>query len=214
MFAKAYDLLMADVDYEAIYTWLEPYLKADDVIMDAGCGSGYLLEELIKRNYRAIGIDIDSSMLSIALDRLVEKQLKAELYEHDLRDSLGVKVDVILMMFDVINYFKGASKIFRNMYHGLNKGGRLILDLYKEEVLEEYKDYQEEDESLIAYQWNIQAHHQKLIHLVTVQQETNRIIQYVKPLNYYVNLLNSLGFKVEIKEGPDQRKHYVIAYKL
>jgi SAM-dependent methyltransferase len=214
MFAKAYDLLMADVDYEAIYRWIAPYLFDTDVIIDAGCGSGYLLEELLKNNYRTIGIDIDSSMLSIALDRLVEKQLLAELYEHDLRDSLGVKVDVILMMFDVINYFKGASKIMKNMYQGLKQGGRLIIDLYKEEVLTEYKDYHEEDVTPISYAWTIESYENKLTHYVKIDQETNKIVQYVKPLAYYVDLLHQIGFKVEVKDGPDQRKHYLIAYKM
>jgi len=214
MFAKAYDQLMADVDYEAIYLFLAEYLKENDVIIDAGCGSGYLLLELVKRNHVAIGIDIDSSMLSIALDRLVESQLKAELYEHDLRNPLGVKVDVILMMFDVINYFKGAMKIISNLYKGLNSGGRLIMDLYKEEVLVEYKDYYEEDVNPIDYQWSIKTNQNQLIHHVTVNQETNQIIQYVKPLTYYVELLESVGFKVDVKQGPDQRKHYIIAYKL
>ena len=27
MFARAYDLLMADVDYDQIYKWLKPYIK-------------------------------------------------------------------------------------------------------------------------------------------------------------------------------------------
>jgi SAM-dependent methyltransferase len=213
MFAKAYDLLMADVDYEAIYIWLAPYLAKDDVIIDAGCGSGYLLEEFVKREYRVIGIDIDSSMLSIALDRLTEKQLNAELYEHDLREPLGVKVDIILMMFDVINYFKGASKIFKNLYKGLNQGGKLILDFYKEEVLEDYRYYEEEADLPINYRWTIQSEGSRLIHHVTAGQETNQIIQYVRSKNYYLDLLVSLGFDVELKEGPDERKHYLIAYK-
>jgi len=213
MFAKAYDLLMADVDYEAIYLWLAPYIAKDDVIIDAGCGSGYLLEEFVKRDYLAIGIDIDSSMLSIALDRLTEKQLNAQLYEHDLRESLGIKVDVILMMFDVINYFKGASNIFKNLYQGLNSGGKLILDFYREEVLQDYHDYEEDGEEPISYRWTIHTKKERLIHHVTAGQETNQIIQYVKPKDYYIGLLNSLGFEVSLKDGPDERKHYLVAYK-
>ena len=68
MIAKSYDLLMADVDYEQLLNFIEPYLKKDDFILDAGCGSGYLLVEFMTKGYQAIGLDLDSRMLSLAYD--------------------------------------------------------------------------------------------------------------------------------------------------
>ncbi|MBE0700813.1 MAG: class I SAM-dependent methyltransferase, partial [Acholeplasmataceae bacterium] len=66
MFAKIYDALMADVDYEAICQWLKPHLRINDLVLDAGCGSGFLLVELMKNGYDTFGFDQDTAMLSLA----------------------------------------------------------------------------------------------------------------------------------------------------
>ncbi|TNF08583.1 MAG: class I SAM-dependent methyltransferase [Bacillota bacterium] len=213
MFAKAYDLLMSDVDYEQLYTFIKPYLKQDDTIIDAGCGSGYLLRELLKNHHQVIGIDLDASMLAIAREKLIRDDLSTALYEHDLREPLFIKVDAILMMFDVINYFKGSKRILRNLYHALNRGGKLIFDVYKESVLKEYEYYLEEDSEPFSYRWEIQTkNHHMTHHLVTPFGEDS-VKQYVYPMSYYENILNDLGFTYEILNGPDERKNYVIAYK-
>ena len=213
MFARAYDLLMADVDYEAIYLWLKPYLKENNTIIDAGCGSGYLLLELLKNNHQAIGIDNDTEMLSLALDKLQENELNPMLFEHDLRDSIGVQVDVILAMFDVVNYFKGLKQVFKNIYQALNPNGLFIFDIYKEEVFELYDNYTEIDDQPFHYEWHVKTKGNQLYHQVKIENEIEEIKQYVYPVSYYQELLESLGFKVEISDGIDIRKHYVIAYK-
>ena len=213
MFARAYDLLMADVDYEAIYTWLKPYLKENKTILDAGCGSGYLLVELLKNKHEAIGVDIDSNMLSLAYDKLREADLSANLFEHDLRESLGVTVDVILSMFDVVNYFKGLKTVFKNIYNGLNAHGIFIFDVYKIDVLTTYSNYIEIEDEPIHYEWRIRSSHSQLIHEVNIGDETVEITQYVYDLSYYLDLLHQQGFKTEVREGLDIRKHYIIAFK-
>lgn len=214
MFARAYDLLMSDVDYASIYDWMKPYIKPTDTIIDAGCGSGYLLMEFLKHNHPAIGIDIDSNMLSIAQERLIKEGLPVMLYEHDIRLSLGVKSDVIVMMFDVINYFKGAKKVFYHLYQALEENGRLIFDMYKESVLEDYQDYIETDDDPIAYRWHMTSKNHVLNHKLEIEDEIDYVKQYVYPLSYYLDLLKALGFDVKVTDGPDERKHYVIAYKL
>ncbi len=213
MFAKAYDLLMADVDYDAIYRWLKPYLNKKKMILDAGCGSGYLLLELLKNGYQAMGIDIDTKMLSIANDRLVTNHLKPILYEHDLKDPLDVQVDVVLMIFDVVNYFKGIRGVFKNVYRALNDGGTFIFDVYKEDIVEAYNGYTEIDDEPIPYEWHITTKKNQLIHQITINKKTEVIKQYVYAISYYEKILKSVGFTVETKSGVDIRKLYFIAYK-
>lgn len=213
MFSKAYDLLMSDVDYNQIYQVVKPYISYNDFMVDAGCGSGYFLIELLQNEHQAIGIDMDSSMLAIALEKLTSLGLPAKLYEHDLRNPLGAKADVIFMMFDVINYFKGAKRILRNMHTGLNTKGRLIFDVYKEEVLGTYHDFMEINDEPFDYQWEIKTDKHVMIHTLTIQDEKEMVRQYVYPLPYYLNILKDLGFTYDITEGPDIRKHYIIAYK-
>ncbi|BCR35638.1 class I SAM-dependent DNA methyltransferase [Mariniplasma anaerobium] len=212
MFSKIYDALMSDIDYEQIYTFLSPYLKADDVVLDAGCGSGYLLQELLLHQVDAMGIDNDDQMLSLAQDRLQTSNLRAPLYHHDLRDKLDIKVDVIVSFFDVMNYLKGIKQVFSNIKDALAPNGLFIFDVYQESVLDDYDGYIENDNEPFDYQWSIKKDQMKLKHKVITNQEIYELTQYVKPLSYYLDILSSLGFKdIQALKGPDIRKHYIIA---
>ncbi len=213
MFSRIYDLLMADVDYSQVYDFVKPYLSDNATILDAGCGSGYLLLELLNNGHDALGLDYDSSMLSLANDKIRSKQFNPILYEHDLRMPLGIKVDVILAMFDVVNYFKGIKAVFKNIYQALNEKGVFILDLYQEVVLKQYDNYLEVEEEPIAYEWRTRTNKQIMSHWVKLKNETQTIKQYVYELDYYLKTLTDLGFRVEIKKGPDIRKHYLVAFK-
>lgn len=212
MIAKSYDLLMADVDYEQLLNFIEPYLKKDDFILDAGCGSGYLLVEFMSKGYHAIGVDLDSRMLSLAYDKLINLNFKPSLYEHDLRLPFHVKVDVIVMMFDVLNYFKGIKKVIKEARKALNPGGRLIFDIYKTSTLDLYDGYIESESDPIDYTWKIDTKTHRMIHSISMNDEFEKVIQYVYPLSYYENILKEFGFTYKIIEGLDPRKHYIIAY--
>lgn len=212
MFANIYDELMADIDYEQLLLFIEGYLNKNQLIIDAGCGSGYFLRELLKHGYDALGIDRDDQMLALANERLRSENLKAALYNHDLKDEISMKVDVVVSFFDVMNYFKGVKRIFKNIKRALNKEGLFIFDVYKESVLHEYDGYSEEESEPFPYQWTIKSESYKLKHIIRVNQEEHKLTQYVKPLTYYTHILEKLGFnEVLVKEGPDIRKHYIIA---
>ena len=213
MFAEAYDLLMSDVDYDMIYQWMKPYLKPQDLVIDAGCGSGYFLVELLKNNHQAIGIDLDTYMLSRAQKKLQDHHLSTSLYEHDLRKSYHMKADIIVMLFDVINYFKGTQAVFKHAYQALHQGGKLILDLYQEDVMRTYDQYEESDNEPINYHWKINVKNHIIKHELTIDGEKKNIIQYIYPLQHYMDELEHIGFKVKMDKGPDIRKHYLIAYK-
>jgi SAM-dependent methyltransferase len=213
MFHHAYDLLMADIDYEKIYDMIKPYLKPTDLIVDAGCGSGYLLVEFLNKGHQIIGIDMDSDMLSLAYDKLKTLELSAPLYQHDLKKPLHAQADVILAIFDVCNYMKGIKKVFKNIYQALDTGGRFIFDIYSYECLSTYNGYAESDTQPISYHWTIESKGQKMIHRVQLEDETKVITQYIYPLNYYLDILEDLKFKYEVISGPDPRKHVIIAYK-
>lgn len=214
MFSKLYDALMEDVDYGLIYQFIKPYITKEDIILDAGCGSGYLLLELLKRSHHAFGLDKSTEMLSLARDKLMLENLPVELYEHDLRDPFYIKVDVILMMFDVVNYFKGVKKLFKHVYQGLNHGGTFIFDIYKTSVLTEYHNYIETDIDPVKYTWHMTAHKTQLHHKVMIDHVKQDITQYVYALDYYLDILSLYGFSFDVKDGPDSRKYYIIAYKV
>jgi SAM-dependent methyltransferase len=179
MFAKLYDLLMADVDYEALFKWLEPFLSKDDLIVDAGCGSGYMLYQLLQEGYHAIGFDKDSEMLALAANKLKENNLPMHLYEHDLKDFIKIQADVIIAFFDVVNYFKGLKKVFSNIYKMLNQNGVFIFDMYKETHVE---DYYESDIEPLIYEWQVKVKNNRIYHDLMIENQSVQIKQYLHNL--------------------------------
>lgn len=208
MFANFYTEQMADVDYKKIFNFLKPYIKPKDYILDAGCGPGYLLKELIDNNYDAIGVDIDEHMLSIAVN---EFDLNGKVFIHDLRDPLKQKFNVILSVFDVINYFKGVKGVFQNIHRALEDDGIFIFDIYNRKAITKMEGYFEFCKN---YEWETWTENKVINHEINVNN--NRLFeikQYGYELKYYTDVLEEIGFNYEVLDGPDKRKHYIVAKK-
>ncbi|MCK9235215.1 MAG: class I SAM-dependent methyltransferase [Acholeplasmataceae bacterium] len=211
-FADLYDVLMADVDYKQIFAWLIPFLKPNDTILDAGCGSGYFLEVCLRAGHFCWGIDKDERMLALAQQRLQSKNLSALLFHHNLKKPFLSDADVVVSFFDVLNYSKNYRPIVKNIKQNLNPEGRFIFDVYKEDVLQTHDGYYEEETEPLAYTWHIKRSRRTLIHTITHGDDTYLIKQTIYPKEHYLKTLKQVGFKdVQILEGPDPRKHYFIA---
>jgi SAM-dependent methyltransferase len=214
MFEKVYDILMEDVDYRLLLTQFENDINKDHFILDAGCGTGYFLKVLLEENYQAIGLDHNVGMLSLAKEKLSSSGLPQPLFEHDLRHPMGMKFDIIFSLFDVVNYFKGTKKLFNNFYQALNEKGTLIFDVYQKQVINTYDGYSENESEPIAYTWSMKIKGKRLYHEVITEGNTYKTIQYIYPLSYYLDMLKEAGFKdIDVRQGIDQRKFYIIAYK-
>jgi SAM-dependent methyltransferase len=213
MFARIYDLLMEDIDFEPFLSFLSEHLKKDQLILDAGCGSGYIYQGLRLKGYEVIGIDNDSTMLSLAKEKCDKAHIDAKLYEHDLRNPIPVKVDAIVMMFDVINYFKGVKQLIKRLMNALNSDGFLLFDCYKEEMLSVYNNYEEFDDSIIPYTWKTISNKDTITHNIDVDNNTYTIKQYIQSLDYYIEIMKAFNYAFEIIDGPDERKHYIKVYK-
>ena len=72
-FAEVYDLFQDNVPYEQwclyIKGLLEEYGIRDGLVLDLGCGTGSVTEELALAGYDMIGVDNSQEMLQIAMDK-------------------------------------------------------------------------------------------------------------------------------------------------
>lgn len=212
-FATIYDYLQQDIDLEKLLEPILPFLEPRQVLIDAGCGSGHILTYLAGKGYKVIGIDNDTSMLSLAQQKIIENQLSAQLFEHDLRTPLRIKTHQIISLLDVSHYFKGVKKLFRNYYQALLKGGVLILDLYNDKVNERESGCIEN----ISYDWQVTTKDNRISHLLTVLVDNDKynyeLKQYYYPLSYYSNILTQLGFRIQYLKSYDDRKIFLICHK-
>jgi trans-aconitate 2-methyltransferase len=97
--------------------------QPDETILDAGCGSGRVTEELARRAGRVIGVDASADMIAKARERLGPD---ADLRVVDLAElALDEQVDAVFSNA-VFHWVPDHDNLFARIYDTLEPGGRLV----------------------------------------------------------------------------------------
>lgn len=136
-FASVYDLFMDNVPYEQWCSYLVSLLKEyqidDGLVLDLGCGTGSLTEQLAQKGYDMIGVDNSSEMLEIAMGKKAESGLDILYLMQDMRDfELYGTVKAVVSICDSINYIlseEELTRVFQLVNNYLDPGGIFIFDL-------------------------------------------------------------------------------------
>ena len=135
--AEVYNGLMQhDMNYMArcdyIENILDYYDASADIVCDLACGTGVITNELARRGYDMIGVDISSEMLDIARAGAPKERvlyLNQDIKKLDLYGSCGA----FLCLTDGFNYITspktllGILKRIRTCF--IDNGGLLIFDV-------------------------------------------------------------------------------------
>lgn len=103
----------------------------DGLVVDLGCGSGLWAEQLIKRGFDVLGIDISEAMIELARRRAPQAEFRiASLFQADIPPCRAVTSlgECISYLFDTGNDRRGLRQLFRRIYNGLAPGGVFIFD--------------------------------------------------------------------------------------
>lgn len=123
--AETYDRV-SDPQFEWGMKTLERLeLNGDEVVLDAGCGSGRVTAELLKRlpEGRVIAIDGSEAMVEMARAALGER---AEVSYGDLAElEMDSEVDVVFSTA-VFHWLPDHDNLFRRLHRALRPGGRLV----------------------------------------------------------------------------------------
>ena len=95
----------------------QPFVGKDDVVLDFGCGGGYLLAQLECR--RRLGVEINPSARASAKAQGID-------VVEDIRDLVGLPADVIISSHALEHTFQ-PYEILRSLHAALRSGGRLVL---------------------------------------------------------------------------------------
>lgn len=100
--------------------------KENSVILDIGCGTGCIVNELVSKGYRAFGVDKSVAMVELAKQKFPNASVKLG----DAEDSMEFDRETfthILCLNKTIYEFPDKVAFFRNCYHWLVPGGYLVV---------------------------------------------------------------------------------------
>lgn len=100
-------------------------LAGDELVIDAGCGSGRVTELLLERlpGGRVIAVDSSPSMVAAARERL---DGRADVRQADLVElDLGVRADAVLSTA-TFHWIANHERLFACLHRALRPGGQLV----------------------------------------------------------------------------------------
>ncbi len=132
-FAKLYDALMRDVDYDAWAAYINGFLPPACSVAECACGTGELSLRLANAGHKLTGIDISREMLAVASEKARKDGKNIPFVCMDMRHfSLHKPVDAVLCACDGVNYLnsrEAAADFFRAADKALKPGGLLLFDI-------------------------------------------------------------------------------------
>ena len=138
LYAKYYDLLYKDKDYQAEVTYVNTLFEkftSNSVgnILDLGCGTGIHANLFTKFGYQIDGVDISPKMIEQAKETFANNKA-LQFYESDITDfEIKKKYDVVTSLFHVMSYQNNTAdliKSFSTAYNHLKDDGLFIFDFW------------------------------------------------------------------------------------
>jgi len=211
--SKYYDYLQRDMNYQVWVDWVvKQNFKKDISILEIGCGTGTVANELTKLGYTVDAFDYSDEMIRQA--KL--KNSNINFYQDDITTfKVDKKYDLILCFMDTLNYIveeKDIKSSFKNVYNALNDGGIFLFDIHQLDNFDNFDGYLEtgyiED---IEYVWHSygQDYDKNIIHhdfrFVDKDNELKeRHVQRILALKEYKKIYDKL-FKDESMHMDDYR---------
>lgn len=225
-YSQYYDLLYRTKGYSEevkfVTSVIKKYKPNSEKILSLGCGTCSHDILLAKKGFDITGVDISTTMLNIAKQKIEKENLKNKirLIKQDIREmKIKEKHDVAMAMFNVIGYQTSNSDIEKalgNVNRSLKKGGIFFFDCWylpavlKDKPTDRIKEIESKGKRIIR-----RTHSQLLLEKDIIEIkfnieyiEKNKIVEKTEEIHLmrYFSLpeleyiLNSNGFKV-IKIG-------------
>ena len=134
-FAKFYDTLTQDVNYQARAEYSNKLFEQNrlkpEIVLDLACGTGNMSIELAKLGYDVIGVDSSIDMLTVAKEKTADTNILFLCQKMETLDLYGT-VNAVICNLDSINHLSNIKKVeqcFKQVSLFLEKGGLFIFDI-------------------------------------------------------------------------------------
>jgi ubiquinone/menaquinone biosynthesis C-methylase UbiE len=131
-----------DLEFDEFQSDVELYLGYAQLVggpvLELGCGTGRLLEPLVRSGYSVTGLDNSEAMTERALTRLRDAGLsdRAIIVTGDMRDLQGFETDAFRLVFIAINSFlhlhsrADQLQTLTQIRRVLHRDGLLVIDVF------------------------------------------------------------------------------------
>ncbi len=117
IFAKYYDQLTQNVDYEKRADYFELLMKrhgnGNKLLLDLACGTGSLSIQLAQRGYDVIGVDGSNEMLSRAIEKTPEQLGVQYLCQQMQHIDMYGTIDACICALDSVNHITSEKTLLR-----------------------------------------------------------------------------------------------------
>ena len=192
-FAEVYDQFMDNVPYREWADFLQEILQKeginDGLVLDLGCGTGSMTEELAGRGYDMIGVDNSEDMLEIAMEKRQESGHDILYLLQDMQEfELYGTVRAVVSVCDSVNYVtekEELEQVFRLVNNYLDPGGIFVFDFnteykYREVLGDRTIAENREDSSFIWDNYYYEEEHRNEYELTLFIQEADQKELYHK----------------------------------
>ncbi|MBN2008644.1 methyltransferase domain-containing protein [candidate division KSB1 bacterium] len=235
--ARIYDSVMAHVNYrrwaDFIHSVIQKWCPAAQTVVDASCGTGTFLQNLMKYNYRLAGFDYSGPMVRQAFLKSKRGELNAPIWQDDIRTfGLSKSVEVIVCLYDSINYLMSLNHItetLTNVHRSLTQSGLFIFDICTERNSIKYFDNFIDRDSGPGYNYvrkssfdRSQRIHSNVFHINFQDEETVFVEQHEQRIYFLEELYNIInpaqytlvaaldGFSFRRSSERSLRAHFVL----
>ena len=192
-FAEVYDQFMDNVPYREWADFLQEILQKeginDGLVLDLGCGTGSMTEELAGRGYDMIGVDNSEDMLEIAMEKRQESghdilYLLQDMQEFELYGTVRAVVSVCYSV-NYVTEKEELEQVFRLVNNYLDPGGIFVFDFnteykYREVLGDRTIAENREDSSFIWDNYYYEEEHMNEYELTLFIQEADQKELYHK----------------------------------
>ncbi len=133
MVAEWYDRLLEKENGD-INFYKKIIQKGNGPVLELACGTGRQLVDALKNSVDIDGLDSSPDMLQICKEKIDKEGLETTLYEQKFEELyLKRKYNLVFIpggSFQLIHKFDYATLTLSKIYQSLNKGGKLVLDIF------------------------------------------------------------------------------------
>lgn len=118
----------SDIAYTIFIEKVKAYLKADDTIMDFGCGTGLICNEIAGNVGFIHAIDISAKMIEIAENKALEREIRniafrrTTIFDEKFREG---SFDA-LIAFNIFHLLEEPQKYFQRLFQLLKPEGLIL----------------------------------------------------------------------------------------